>query len=432
MATRGWSAWRAAAAAGAWWAGRCPWWLGAVAGGAGACGGGGRWLLVRRRAPARRRAGPPHLGGVDAAARRARSPASSPCSTIRRRRSAPCRATARLGRAHVEVWARRGAAGQLRPRLAGERVGLTGRVEPIAPSGAAERLAERHVRGQVVVEAVTGWSPGDPASRAANHVRRTLERGRRVLPPRRACPLPRLRDRRRPRPVRRPCARPSATSGLAHLSAVSGQNVAFLLRRGRSAAAAAAGSRGRWVGDARRDRLVRAAHPVRAVGAAGLGHGGAGRHLGVPGPAGLERPAAGPGRHRPAAGRSAAGAGRSGGGCRSAPPRASCVLAGPLGRPLPGPTAAGAGRRASRWPPSSGVAPVQLAVFGPLPVASVPANLLAGPVAGPVMVWGLPAGLVAGLVPEPVAAACSTCPTLLGVRWIALVARLGQAAPLGS
>ena len=39
-----------------------------------------------------------------------------------------------------------------------------------------------------------------------------------------------------------------------------------------------------------------------------------------------------------------------------------------------------------------GVAPVSLAVFGPLPLASIPANLLAAPAAGPVMVYGLPGG----------------------------------------
>jgi predicted CoA-binding protein len=76
------------------------------------------------------------------------------------------------------------------------------------------------------------------------------------------------------------------------------------------------------------------------------------------------------------------------------------------------------------------VAPVQLAVFGPLPVAALPANLLAGPVAGPVMIWGLPAGLAAGVLPGPLPTILHL-PTLLGVRWIALVARVGEAAPLG-
>jgi competence protein ComEC len=104
------------------------------------------------------------------------------------------------------------------------------------------------------------------------------------------------------------------------------------------------------------------------------------------------------------------------------------VLAGPLAAVLPGPRtlalAVGVTLAAQL-----GVAPVQLAAFGPLPLASVPANLLAGPVAGPVMVWGLPAGLGAGLAPDWVAHLLHL-PTLVGVRWIHLVAQLGQAAPL--
>ncbi|NIR36721.1 MAG: hypothetical protein GWN79_08665, partial [Actinobacteria bacterium] len=51
-----------------------------------------------------------------------------------------------------------------------------------------------------------------------------------------------------------------------------------------------------------------------------------------------------------------------------------------------------------------GVAPFLLAVFGPMPLAALPANLLAGPVSGAVMVWGCTAGLVAGAAGGGVAA----------------------------
>ncbi len=51
------------------------------------------------------------------------------------------------------------------------------------------------------------------------------------------------------------------------------------------------------------------------------------------------------------------------------------------------------------------MSPLLVATFGPLPVASLPANVLAGPAAGPVMVWGLTGGLVAGLVGGPLATA---------------------------
>jgi competence protein ComEC len=79
----------------------------------------------------------------------------------------------------------------------------------------------------------------------------------------------------------------------------------------------------------------------------------------------------------------------------------------------------------------AGVAPVLVAVFGAVPVASLPANLLAIPAAGPVMMWGLAAGLPAGLV-GPGLAALVHLPTRLLVGWVALVADRFAHAPLGS
>lgn len=76
-----------------------------------------------------------------------------------------------------------------------------------------------------------------------------------------------------------------------------------------------------------------------------------------------------------------------------------------------------------------GVAPLLLATFGPVPLASLPANLLAGPVAGAVMVWGVTAGLVAGAVPAGVAEVLHV-PTRLGVGWIDAVSRWTTAAHL--
>ena len=78
------------------------------------------------------------------------------------------------------------------------------------------------------------------------------------------------------------------------------------------------------------------------------------------------------------------------------------VLAAPLAARLPGP---GPVRLpvAVTMAAQLGVAPVTIAVFGPLPLASVPANLLAVPAAAPIMLYGLPAGLLAGACPDPVA-----------------------------
>jgi competence protein ComEC len=68
--------------------------------------------------------------------------------------------------------------------------------------------------------------------------------------------------------------------------------------------------------------------------------------------------------------------------------------------------------------------------FGGLPVAAVPANLLAAPVAGPIMMWGMAAGLVAGWA-GPTVARLIHLPTDLMIRWVAGVAHRGAAMPLG-
>ena len=84
----------------------------------------------------------------------------------------------------------------------------------------------------------------------------------------------------------------------------------------------------------------------------------------------------------------------------------------------------------------AGVAVPSLLVFGRLPLVSVPANLLAVPVAGAVMLYGLPVGLLAGAVPG--LGAVLMLPARFGTRWVdtvaAVAARLepdGQAVVLG-
>lgn len=70
-----------------------------------------------------------------------------------------------------------------------------------------------------------------------------------------------------------------------------------------------------------------------------------------------------------------------------------------------------------------GVLVPSVLVFGRLPLVSVAANLLAVPVAGAVMLYGLPAGLLAGWVPGigwPL-----MFPARLGTRWVDTVAMLG-------
>ena len=73
-----------------------------------------------------------------------------------------------------------------------------------------------------------------------------------------------------------------------------------------------------------------------------------------------------------------------------------------------------------------GVLPVQLWLFGSLPLVSVPANVLAGPMAGPAMIWGLVAGVLGGLAGDAVAAVLHL-PTQFMVGWVAAVARYAAA-----
>ncbi len=73
-----------------------------------------------------------------------------------------------------------------------------------------------------------------------------------------------------------------------------------------------------------------------------------------------------------------------------------------------------------------GVALPSLLVFDRLPLVSVPANLLAVPAAGFVMLYGLPAALVAAAVPG--AGSVLMAPAGLCVRWVDTVAVVASAA----
>ena len=76
-----------------------------------------------------------------------------------------------------------------------------------------------------------------------------------------------------------------------------------------------------------------------------------------------------------------------------------------------------------------GVALPSLLVFGRLSLVGTVANLVAVPVAGLVMLYGLPACLVAGVV--PVVAPVVMAPVAVGVRWIDAVATIGSAVEPG-
>ena len=73
-----------------------------------------------------------------------------------------------------------------------------------------------------------------------------------------------------------------------------------------------------------------------------------------------------------------------------------------------------------------GVALPSWLVFHRLPLVSLPANLLAVPVAGFVMLYGIPAGLVSAVVPP--LAPLVMAPCAAGTRWVATVAYLAAGA----
>ena len=333
------------------------------------------------------------------------------------------RVEVRAGGRHLEAWARGGAAGALVDRLGGERVWVSGRVRP-SPDGADWRVA-RHLAGQLEIEAITRWGPGDPASQAANALRRTLVTGATGLDDDTRALFAGFvlgDDRGRSALV----TDDFRGSGLSHLLVVSGQNVAFVLaladpmvRRlglsGRllatlgilagfalvtrfepsvlraSAMAAVAVTATTWGRDASGVRVLALAVSalvlldpllVRSLGfqlsvGASLGIALLSRPLAtrLPGPGWVVRPV-------------------------------SVSLAAQLG-----------------------VAPLLLATFGGLPVVAPLANLVAVPAAGPISTWGLTAGVVAGVVPA--LADTLHLPTRLLVGWVATVARMAVGLPLG-
>ena len=213
-------------------------------------------------------------------------------------------------------------------------------------------------------------------------------------------------------------------SGLSHLTAVSGQNVALLLaaagpllRRLRpvSALVLTIGLIAWFV------VLTRAEPSILRAGVM------AGARRRSPTPSGDQREPprlARARRDRPAADRPAAGRVGRASGCRSAPPRGVTMHRPTVGEA----TGAGSGRWPCRSPsrsaPSSAWRCPSLLVFGRLSLVGTVANLVAVPVAGLVMLYGLPACLLGGAV--PVLAPVVVAPVGWGTRWVDAVATGGS------
>lgn len=313
------------------------------------------------------------------------------------------------------------AAAVLRNASAGERYVVDGRYGPLDPQ-TADRLRSRHIAGRLRLEgdrAVVFADAGSPLARIANATRTVLARGVAHLPPDRQALFTGvvLGDDRRQDVAE---VEDFRAGGLSHLLAVSGQNVAFLF------ALAAP--------------LFRRLRPLARLTAA-LGV------LLVFGTITRWEPSVTRAAGMAAVALVATHAGRPIASVRTLALAASAlVLVDPLlvhsiGFVLS--TAACAGlvvlgpRLAERIPlavaatlaAQTAVLPLLLGWFGPVPLASIPANVVAGPVAGPLMMWGIAAGIPAGLIGGP-AARILHLPTQALLAWLSGVARASAGLPI--
>ncbi len=319
-----------------------------------------------------------------------------------------------------QTWARGSAARRIRDHLSGECADVNGRRRQLSPSE-AHRSAIRHVVGAFDVTVVGDWDEGSAVGRASNRIRRLFATGASVLRPPDDSLFGGLvigDDRNEPTTM----IDQFRASGLSHLTAVSGQNVAFvisaaspLLRRLRPWMRwlTTVGLIGWFAALTRFEPSVLRASFMAVIAATGFVFG----------------------REKPPERVLALAVGMlvlidpllvwSVGFWLSVGATAGVVLlATRLAAALPGPRwlaePAGVSLAAQ-----AGIAPISLLVFGTLPIVSLPANLLAVPVAGFVMLYGLPAGLVAGGVGGTVANVIQM-PCALGTRWVAVVAALGS------
>jgi competence protein ComEC len=334
------------------------------------------------------------------------------------------RALVRAQGHHYEVRARGSAAGQLRRALAGEGVSVSGRVEPRRAGD--ERLLTRHVVGSIEADDVTPVHRGDPASRVANAFRRLLDRGAEPLDP-----VTRglfggfvLGDDRFQDAATIDAFR---ATGLGHLLVVSGENVAFvgvllrpvLSRTGLGARfALMAGALVLFALLTRFEPSVLRAtamaliatwastlgRPVSALRCLAL----AVTALVLIDPLLVRAP----------------------GFQLSAAASAGIILLAPrLAARLPGPRLL-AELASVSLAAQAFVAPLLMGSPEGLPIASLPANVLAVPAAGPLMMWGLTGGVAAGLVGGS-AAGLLHIPTRLLVWWVRTVSVTLAGLPLG-
>ena len=329
----------------------------------------------------------------------------------------------RLEHRHVELWAHGPEGRAVERHLSGERIAVSGVVRAVPPQS-RERDAHRHVVARLTIDRVFASAPASPLHRAANWVHRTLAHGGAVLPREaRGLYLGFVVGDRRGLDERTDARFEAA--GLTHLLAVSGENVAFvlaaagpLLRRVRlhGRAVAALALIGFFATVTRFEPSVLRASAMAGLAAVAQASGrpASGLRLLALAVAGLVL--VDPFLVWSIGFRLSVGASLG-----------ILLLARPITDRCPGPTwlreALGVTTAAQL-----GVAPVAIPVFGSIPLAALPANLLVAPVVGPLMMWGLVAGLPAGVLGER-AARVVHLPTAIAIAWVDFVARLMSELP---
>lgn len=311
----------------------------------------------------------------------------------------------------VQLTAWSSAAGHVRPRLMGEVLTAEVRLRPL--SDPPSYLLAQGLEGRGTIRSVGGFTEGRAHTRLANSLRRTIEAGAASMSRQERSLFTGLvygDDREQP---------PLVTDnfravGLTHILAVSGQNVVFVLAIA-GPALRRFGIRGRFgftllvlvlfATVTRFEPSVVRASVMTAVAAVGSLVGTEVSSTRVLGLAVTGLVLVDPLLVHSVAFQLSVAASAG-----------ILFWSGRVARALPGPRIV-AEAIAVTASAQLAVAPLLVWRFDGLPVASLPANVIAAPAAGPVMMWGLTGGVLAGLVPSW----CSTLlhvPTRLLLWWI--------------